>query len=40
LEAIVLTTTPGQIISDEKYLMVDKAWKLPIETQDGQRALA
>jgi len=40
MEAIVLTKTPWPIISDEKYSMVDEAWKLPIEAQDCQRALA
>jgi len=40
MQAIVFTKTPWPIISDEKYLMVDKAWKLAIEAQDRQRALA
>jgi len=40
MEAIVLTKTPWPIISDEKYSMVDEAWKLPIEAQDWQQALA
>jgi len=40
MEAIVLTKTPWPIISDEKYSMVDEAWKLAIEAQDCQRALA
>jgi len=40
MEAIVFTQTPWPIISDEKYSMVDKAWKLTIEAQDRQRALA
>jgi hypothetical protein len=40
MEAIVLTKTPWPIISDEKYSMVDDAWKLAIEAQDHQRAIA
>ena len=40
MEAIVFTKTPWPIISDEKYWMVDEAWKLAIEAQDRQRALA
>jgi hypothetical protein len=40
MEAIVFTKTPWPIISDEKYSMVDEAWKLAIEAQDRQRALA
>jgi len=40
MEAIVFTKTPWLIISDEKYSMVDEAWKLAIEAQDHQRALA
>jgi len=40
MEAIVFTKTPWPIISDEKYSMVDKAWKLAIEAQDRQWALA
>jgi hypothetical protein len=40
METIVFTKTPGSIISDEKYSMVDEAWQLAIEAQDGQRALA
>jgi len=40
MEAIVFTNTPWPIISDEKYSMVDEAWKLAIEVQDCQRALA
>jgi len=38
--AIVFTKTPWPIISDEKYSMVDEAWKLAIESQDRQQALA
>ena len=34
MEAIVFTKTPWPIISDEKYSMVDEAWKLAIEAQD------
>jgi isoleucyl-tRNA synthetase len=40
MEAIVFTTTPWAIISNEKCSMVVKAWKLAIEAQDSQRELA
>ena len=40
MEAIVFTKTPWPILSDDKYLMVEEAWKLAIEAQDRQRALA
>jgi len=40
MEAIVFTNTPWPIISNEKYSMIQKAWKLVIETQDRQRAFA
>jgi hypothetical protein len=40
MEAIVLTKTPWPIISDEKYLLVDEAWKHAIEAQNHQQALA
>jgi len=40
MEAIVFTKTLWPNISNEKYSMVDKAWKLAIEAQDRQRALA
>jgi len=40
MEAIVFTKTPWPIISDEKYSMVDESWKLAIEAQDRQQALA
>ena len=40
MDAIVFTKTPWPIISDEMYWMVDEAWKLAIEAQDRQRALA
>jgi len=40
MEAIVFTKTPWPIISDDKYSMVNEAWKLAIEAQDCQRALA
>jgi len=40
LEAIIFTKTPGPIISDVKYLMVEEACSLAIEPQDHQRALA
>jgi len=40
MEAIVFTETPSPIVSDDKYSMVEEAWKLAIEAQDRQRALA
>jgi len=40
MEAIILTKIPWPIISDEKYSMVDKVWKLGLDAQDCQRALA
>jgi hypothetical protein len=40
MEAIVFTMTPCAIISNEKYSMVDEAWRLAIDAQDHQRALA
>jgi len=40
MEAIVFRKTPWQIISDDKYSMIEDALKLAIETQDPQRALA
>jgi len=39
-EAIVFTKTPWPILSEDKYSMVEEAWKLAIEAQDHQRALA
>jgi hypothetical protein len=40
MEAIVFTNTPWPILSDDKYFMVEEAWKLAILAQDRQRALA
>jgi hypothetical protein len=40
MEAIVFTKTPWPILSHDKYSMVEEAWKLAIEAQDRQRALA
>jgi len=40
MKGIVLTKTPGPILSDDKYSMVEEAWKLAIEAQDCQWALA
>jgi len=40
MEAIIFTKTPWPILSDDKYLMVEEAWKLAIEAQDRQQALA
>jgi len=37
---IVFTKTPWPIISDEKYSIVDKAWKVAIEALDLQLALS
>jgi hypothetical protein len=39
-EAIEFTKTSWPIISDEKYSLVDEAWKVAIEAQDCQWALA
>jgi len=36
--AIIFTKTPWPILSNDKYLMVEEAWKLAIEAQDRQRA--
>jgi len=40
MEGIVFTNTPWPIISDEKYVMVDIAWKRTIGAHDRQWALA
>jgi len=40
MEAIVVTKNPWPIISDDKYSMVEETWKLAIEAQDRQWALA
>jgi len=40
MEAIVFTKNPWPIISNDKYSMVEEAWKLAIEAQDCQQALA
>ena len=40
MNAIVFMKTPWPILSDDKYWMVEEPWKLAIEAQDGQRALA
>jgi len=40
MEAVVFTKYSWPIISDDKYLMVEEAWKLAIEAQHCQRALA
>jgi len=39
MEAIVFTKTPWPIISDDKYSIVQEAWKLAIEAQHRQQAL-
>jgi len=40
MEAIVFTKNPWPMIFDDMYSMVEAAWKLVIESQDRQRALA
>jgi len=40
MEAIVFTKTHWPIISDDKYSIIEEAWKLAIEAQDRQQALA
>jgi len=40
MEAIVFTKTPWPKLSNDKYSMVEEVWKLAIEAQDRQRALA
>jgi len=40
MQAIVFMNTPWPLLSDVKYSMVEKAWKLSIEAQDHQWALA
>ncbi|MEA2292196.1 MAG: hypothetical protein QOF17_1219 [Solirubrobacteraceae bacterium] len=40
LEAIIFTMSPRLITSDEKYWMVDEPWRLAIEAQGRQWALA
>jgi hypothetical protein len=40
MEAIAFTKTPWSILTDDKYLRVDDAWKIVIEAQDHQQALA
>jgi len=40
MEAILVRKTPWPITSDNKYSMVEEAWKLKSEAQDHQRALA
>jgi len=39
MEAIILTKTPEQILSDDKSSMVEGTWKLAIEARYRQRAL-
>jgi len=39
MEASVFTKNPWPIISDDKYSMVEEAWKQMNEAQDRQRAL-
>jgi hypothetical protein len=40
MEAILFTKTPWPILSDYKYSIVEEAWKLAIEAQYCQQALA
>ena len=40
MEAIVFTMTPWPIVSNGKYSIIEEAWKLAIEAQDRQQALA
>jgi hypothetical protein len=40
IKAVVFTKTSSQILSDDKYSMVEEACKLAIEDQDHQRPLA
>jgi hypothetical protein len=40
MEAIVFMKTLWPILSDDKYSMVEDTWKLTIDAQDRQRALA
>jgi len=40
MEAIVFMLTPWPILSDDMYSMVEEGWKLAIEAQDCQQALA
>ena len=40
MEAIIFRKNPWPIISDDKYSVVEEAWKLAIEAQDHQLALA
>jgi hypothetical protein len=39
MKAILFTKSPWPILSDEKYSMIDKAWKLAIGAQDRQQEL-
>ena len=40
MEVIGFLRTPWPILSKDKYLMFEEAWKLAIEVQDRQWALA
>jgi len=40
MEVIVFTKTPWPILPNDNHTMVGEAWKLAIEAQDAQRALA
>jgi hypothetical protein len=40
METIIFTTYTWPILSDDKYSMVEQAWKLAIEAQDRQWASA
>jgi hypothetical protein len=40
MKAVIFTKSPWAILSDNKFWMVDEAWKVAIEAQDRQWALA
>jgi len=40
MEAYIFTKTAWPILSDDRYLVVEEAWRLAIEAQNHQRALA
>jgi len=40
MEAVLVTMTPLALFSDEKWQMVEEAWKLPINAQNRQQELA
>jgi hypothetical protein len=40
MEAILFTKNPCPTLSEDKYSIVEQAWKLPIQAQDCQWPLA